>query len=77
MEEAGVRVTLTGVLAVEYSADGSGGARMRVIFSAEPADEAACFPKTLPDYESVGAAWVPLDSCPSCPGKLLPCSRLN
>ena len=34
---------------------------MRVIFCAEPADEADCFPKTLPDYESVGACWVPLD----------------
>ncbi len=61
MEEAGVRIVLTGVLAVEYTADGTGGARMRVIFSAEPENEDACFPKTLPDYESAGAAWVALE----------------
>lgn len=61
-EEAGVDIELTGVLRVEYSSqkgspESDGHARLRVIFLAKPvSDSAVC--KTLPDYESVGAAWV-------------------
>jgi 8-oxo-dGTP pyrophosphatase MutT (NUDIX family) len=64
MEEAGVRVRLTHVLRVEVSPHhrhGSSYCRMRYIFYGEPADEADCEPKTLPDFESAGAAWVAVD----------------
>jgi ADP-ribose pyrophosphatase YjhB (NUDIX family) len=57
LEEAGVRITLKGVLAFENS-PGRRYSRQRVIFLAEPADVGACAPKTCPDYESVGACWV-------------------
>jgi 8-oxo-dGTP pyrophosphatase MutT (NUDIX family) len=73
LEEAGVHVSLKGILRMEYSSEvdpndkfreGMGHARLRVLFYAEPIDVAdspadAC--KTLPDYESVGAAWVTVD----------------
>lgn len=59
-EEAGAAVRLTGVLSVEFSAAADGHARMRVIFLAEPVCE-PCVPKTLPDFESVGACWVSLE----------------
>jgi len=51
-EEAGIDVRLTRLLRVEY-----GSGRLRVVFLAEPIDEAQpC--KTVPDYESAGAVWV-------------------
>eukprot|EP00568_Trieres_chinensis_P016847 CAMPEP_0183325870 /NCGR_PEP_ID=MMETSP0160_2-20130417/80737_1 /TAXON_ID=2839 ORGANISM="Odontella Sinensis, Strain Grunow 1884" /NCGR_SAMPLE_ID=MMETSP0160_2 /ASSEMBLY_ACC=CAM_ASM_000250 /LENGTH=382 /DNA_ID=CAMNT_0025493753 /DNA_START=34 /DNA_END=1178 /DNA_ORIENTATION=+ len=58
-EEAGVEVTLTGVLKVQYRPHESGeSVRLRVIFMAQPKNLSE-FPrcKTLPDYESCGAAW--------------------
>ena len=54
-EEAGIPVRVTGVIRVEYSPSPA-GARMRVIFLAEPLDDTP--PKTEPDDESLGAAWV-------------------
>jgi 8-oxo-dGTP pyrophosphatase MutT (NUDIX family) len=58
LEEAGIRVRLRGILRIEHS-PGLDGARMRVIFLAEPVDDTP--PKSIPDQESLGAAWVRLD----------------
>lgn len=56
-EEAGIPVRLTGVIRIEH-APSPAGARMRVIFLAEPTDDTP--PKTEPDDESLGAKWVTL-----------------
>ena len=58
LEEAGIPVRVTGLIRIEYSPSPA-GARMRVIFLAEPTDDTP--PKTEPDDESLGAAWVALD----------------
>lgn len=58
LEEAGVQVELKGVLRVEHTPRES-HVRLRVIFYAEPV--AATTPKSLPDYESVGASWIRAD----------------
>jgi hypothetical protein len=53
MDSNQVDVTLKGVLDVE------GSKRWRrITFYAEPTDEPTAIPKTIPDYESVGACWV-------------------
>ena len=52
-----MRVELKGILAVEHTLTSSSEARMRVIFYAEPLDPAAP-PKSDPDSESNGAAWM-------------------
>lgn len=57
-EEAGVVVRITGVIRVEHLPR-MDGARVRVIFLAEPADDTP--PKSTPDDESLGAEWVTLD----------------
>ena len=54
LEEAGVRVTVTGVLRFSF---GNGGVP-RVVLMAAPADESEVEPKSVPDFESVGALWV-------------------
>ncbi|KAJ3164655.1 hypothetical protein HK101_000381 [Irineochytrium annulatum] len=59
-EEAGVRVTVKGVLRMEYTPS-SHGFRMRVIFYGEPRDPIHQTPKTIPDSSSAGACWVNLD----------------
>ncbi|KAI8853629.1 NUDIX hydrolase domain-like protein [Chytridium lagenaria] len=58
-EEAGIKITVKGVLRVEYTPS-QHGFRMRIIFYAEPNDPAQK-PKTIPDIESAGACWVSLD----------------
>jgi phosphatase NudJ len=58
LEETGVPVRLVGVLRVEHS-PGRHGARLRVVFLGEPADDTP--PKSEPDEESLGAAWVSLE----------------
>ena len=50
LEEAGVRVKITGILKIEFTPK-SNMNRLRVIFFAEPVDEENCDPKTVPDYE--------------------------
>ena len=57
-EEAGIKVKLMGIVRVENSMNKYGG-RQRVIFYAEPED-ANQEPKTIPDAESKGAAWLSL-----------------
>lgn len=69
-EEAGIDVRLTGVIKIEYhpkkDRSGSQYVRMRFIFYAEPID---CdqLPKSIPDYESVGATWCPADQVAALP----------
>jgi 8-oxo-dGTP pyrophosphatase MutT (NUDIX family) len=64
LEETGVPVELTGIVRVEHS-PGKQAARLRVVFLAKPADDTP--PKTVPDKESLGAAWVGLDELPDYP----------
>jgi len=58
LEETGVRVQLDGILRVEHT-PGTNSARVRVIFIGSPIDAAA--PRTVPDDESLGAAYLTLD----------------
>ena len=64
MEEAGMEITLKGLLAFEYSPQRRHGAgeaqyyaRQRLVFLAAPTHPDRP-PKSSPDYESVGAEWV-------------------
>jgi 8-oxo-dGTP pyrophosphatase MutT (NUDIX family) len=59
LEETGVPVRLEGILRIEHSPDPSGSARCRVFFLASPVDNRP--PRTVPDDESLGAAWIALD----------------
>ena len=63
-EETGVPVVLDGVVRVEHSPLPD-GARVRVIFVAHPAG--ATPPRTTPNGESLGAAWVTLDELDELP----------
>lgn len=58
LEETGVPVRVTGVLRVEHSPSAE-GSRIRAVFVAEPVDDTP--PKSVPDEESLEAAWVTLD----------------
>lgn len=58
LEESGVPVVLDGILRVELTPLPE-ITRCRVFFLAHPADDRA--PKSVPDKESLGAAWVGLD----------------
>lgn len=58
LEETGVPVRVVGILRVEHSPRPT-GARMRVVFLAEAVDDTP--PKSVPDEESLGAAWVRLE----------------
>ena len=55
LEETGVPIRLTGLLRLEHTPI-LGGARVRAVFLAEPIDDTG--PKSVPDSESLGAAWV-------------------
>ena len=57
LEETGVRVQLDGILRVEHT-PGASSARVRVIFLGSPIDDTA--PRTVPDDESLGAAYLTL-----------------
>ena len=63
-EEAGIDVVPEGIVRVEHSLV-DGGARMRVIFVARPTGDRP--PKSEPDDETLGAAWVSLDEMDSYP----------
>lgn len=63
-EETGIPVRVLGILRVEHSPSAS-GARMRVVFLAEPIDGTP--PKSEPDEESLGASWVRLEELASHP----------
>lgn len=57
LEETGVPVTLDGIYRIEHSPSPD-RARVRVVFAATPRDDTP--PKTVPDDESLGAAWLTL-----------------
>ena len=59
-EEAGVDVSVKGVLRFEYSIKDHNKMRLRVILYAEPIDENQK-PKSTPDKHSNGAKWVTLE----------------
>jgi phosphatase NudJ len=58
LEESGLPVVLDGILRVEHTPRPD-YTRMRVIFLAHPADDSP--PKSVPDSESLQAAWYTLD----------------
>jgi 8-oxo-dGTP pyrophosphatase MutT (NUDIX family) len=64
LEETGVPVRLDGVLRIEH-APGTSHTRVRVLFSGTPLDDTP--PRTTPDEESLGAAWLTLDEVRSRP----------
>lgn len=55
LEEAGLNVVLDGVYRIEHTVIESGGARVRVLFSAHPADDRE--PKSQPDEHTLRAGW--------------------
>jgi phosphatase NudJ len=57
LEETGISICLTGIIRIEHTPR-SDSARVRVIFVGEPINEA--LPKSIPDEESLGAAWATL-----------------
>lgn len=65
MEEAGMLVELKGVLGISTcpGVDRRGNCYMRmwVIFYAEPVMDVNQIPKSIPDFESAGAAWCSVD----------------
>ena len=64
LEEAGVPIVVDGILRVQHSPR-PGGQRLRVIFTAHPADDTP--PKSEPDDESLEARWVTLDELHQLP----------
>lgn len=64
LEEAGVDIVLEGIVRVERSL-AFGGARLRVIYLARPADDRP--PKSEPDDESLEARFVTLDEMRALP----------
>lgn len=64
MEEAGIAVTLEGVLRVEH-APGRDSNRMRVFFVARPSDDAP--PKSVADQHSLEARWVTVEELAGLP----------
>ncbi len=65
LEEAGISITVEGLLRVEHSPQTDGTARVRVIFLAHPADDT--LPKNQPDQESLGAGWFSLSELSALP----------
>ncbi len=64
LEESGVPVRILGILRVEHT-PARAASRLRVVFLAEPVDDTP--PKSVPDEESLGAAWVRLDELAEYP----------
>jgi phosphatase NudJ len=64
LEETGVNIRLTGIIRIEHTPRPD-SARVRVIFVGAPVADSR--PKSLPDAESLGAAWVTLDELASYP----------
>jgi phosphatase NudJ len=64
LEETGVPVRLTAILRIEHTPRPD-GARLRVVFVGEPADETP--PKSQPDDDSLEARWVSLEELEHLP----------
>lgn len=65
LEEAGIGITLKGIVRVEYTPMAGGTARCRVVFLASPSDDASL--KSVPDEESLGAGWFTLSEMGTLP----------
>jgi len=65
-EESGIDIKITGVLRFEYGPAHGKDARFRVVFFAEPIDENQQ-PKTIPDFESMGAAYIDFEQLQKLP----------
>jgi len=65
LEEAGIEIVPEALIRVEHSPRDDGRARIRAIFLARPADDTPL--KSVPDEESLGAAWVSLDELDDYP----------
>ncbi len=63
LEEAGVHVTLTGVLRVEHTPQPGGSVRVRVFFVARPTDDSPL--KSQPDEHSLEARWFSVEQLSS------------
>ena len=59
MEEAGIEITLDGVLSVNYQPVDGGAARARVIYVASPKTDDP--PRTEPNKDTLGARWATFD----------------
>lgn len=59
MEEAGVPISLDGILRIEHTPRSDGSARIRMIFLASPVDDTP--PKSAPDDESLEARWLTIE----------------
>jgi 8-oxo-dGTP pyrophosphatase MutT (NUDIX family) len=59
LEETGVPIIIEGILGIQHTPILDGTARVRFILLARPEDETP--PKSEPDDESLGAAWMTLD----------------
>ena len=64
LEETGVPVRIDGILRIEHAA-ADATARVRVLLVGTPIDDTA--PKTTPDEESLGAAWLTIDEIRKLP----------
>lgn len=65
LEESGVPVIVEGVLHIQHTPMFDGSARVRFIVTARPADDTP--PKSEPDEESLGAAWMTLEEMQEIP----------
>jgi len=64
-EEAGIDVSLDGILKIQHTPNPDATARMRVIFVGRPVDDTP--PKSVPDDESIEARWVTLEEAKQLP----------
>lgn len=65
LEETGVPIVVDGILAIQHTPILDGSARVRFIVTAHPKDETE--PKSEPDEESLGAAWMTLEEMKDFP----------
>jgi phosphatase NudJ len=65
IEETGIPVFLEGIYSIQYTPLSDGTARLRIVFVARPLDETP--PKSVPDENSLRAAWVTLDELDQLP----------
>lgn len=65
LEETGVPIVIDGILEIQHTPILDGSARVRFILSAHPANDTP--PKSIPDDESLGAAWITLEEMQQIP----------
>jgi 8-oxo-dGTP pyrophosphatase MutT (NUDIX family) len=65
LEETSVPVTIEGILKIQHTPMFDGTARIRVMLMARPADDTP--PKSIPDDESLEAAWMTLEEMQKVP----------